>query len=86
LDGRVRLGETEYTLNLANTKSVFRLRCPNEQCVEGDFDLSANLANAIFARKEAAEGELICQSWRNRTTIDRVSCHHTLCYKLVLGH
>ena len=85
-EGRAKLGEIKYTLNLANAKSIFRLSCPNEQCVEGDFDLSASLANAIFTREETAEGELICQGWRSRTTIGRVPCHHILRYKLVLGY
>ena len=85
-EGRAKLGEMKYTPNLANAKSVFRLSCPNEQCVEGDFDLSASLAKAILARQETAEGELICGGWRSRTVIGRVPCHHVLRYKLTLGY
>src|SRR4051812_2271039 len=37
----------KYSVNLAKAKSVFRFSCPNDQCVGGDFDLSAEVAKAI---------------------------------------
>lgn len=81
-----RRGEMKYTVNLAHAKSVFRVSCPNSECVGGDFDLSRELANAVAGRQETASGELICQGWRSRTTIDSVLCRNVLRYKLSLGY
>lgn len=84
--GFVRRGEMKYTVNLAHAKSVFRVSCPNNECVGGDFDLSRELANAVAARHEAASGDLICQGWRSRTTIDSVLCRNVLRYKLNMSY
>jgi hypothetical protein len=43
-----KTSEIKYTVNLAHAKSVFRFNCTNDECVGGDFDLSAALANAVF--------------------------------------
>jgi hypothetical protein len=84
--GFVRRGEMKYTVNLAHAKSLFRFSCPNNECVSGDFDLSRELANAIAGRQEFTSGELICQGWRSRTTIDSVLCRNVLRYKLSIGY
>ena len=81
-ENRARRGEMKYTVNVAHAKSVFRFSCPNSECVEGDFDLSADLVNAIAGRHPTVMGELICQGWRSRTTIDRLPCHMILRYTL----
>jgi hypothetical protein len=85
-EGRARRGEMKYTVNLAHAKSLFRFSCPNGECVCGDFDLSTELANAIADREEEVTGELVCQGWRSRTTIDNVLCHNILRYKLSIGY
>jgi len=81
-----RSSELKYTVNLANAKSVFRFDCPNQECVEGDFDLSTDLANAVAAGHTIASGEVVCRGWRSKTTIDRVYCGHILRYKLTVGY
>lgn len=77
-----RNSEIKYTVNLANAKSRFRFSCPNDQCVSGDFDLSAELAQAVAARQTTLTGELICQGWRSQTAIGEAHCHQILRYKL----
>jgi hypothetical protein len=77
-----RNSEIKYTVNLANAKSRFRFSCPNDQCVGGDFDLSAELAQAVAARQTTLTGELICHGWRSQTAIGEVHCHQILRYKL----
>jgi hypothetical protein len=77
-----RNSEIKYTVNLAHAKSRFRFICPNEQCVGGDFDLSATLAQAVAARRSTISGELTCQGWRSQTAIDQAHCQHVLRYKL----
>ena len=79
-------GEMKYTVNLSHAKSVFRFDCPNTECVQGDFDLSDELAHAIASRQEIAAGEVECQGWMSKTTIDRIHCHHILRYTLNLGY
>jgi hypothetical protein len=81
-----RSSQVKYTVNLAHAKSVFRFDCPNQECVEGDFDLSADLASAVASGQTSVSKEVICQGWRSKTTIDRVPCGHILRYKLTLGY
>ena len=85
-EGLIRRGEMKYTVNLAHAKSLFRFSCPNSECVGGDFDLSADLANAVAGRHEVASGELVCEGWRSRTAIDKLPCHNILRYKLSIGY
>ena len=85
-DGVTRSSQIKYTVNLDNAKSVFRFDCLNTECVRGDFDLSERLAEAVATRQTTATGEMCCQGWRSKTTIDTVHCHNILRYKLSLGY
>ena len=85
-EGVTRNSQIKYTVNLANAKSVFRFSCQNSECIGGDFDLSEELAKAVAARRKTASGEMCCQGWRNKTTIDTVRCHNILRYKLSFGY
>jgi len=85
-DGQSRSSHVKYSVNLANAKSVFRFNCPNHECIRGDFDLSAELAKAVQARRKIVSGEIVCQGWRSRTTVGKTRCHNILRYKLALGY
>ncbi len=85
-EDRARRGQMKYTPNLAHARSVFRVSCSNLECVEGDFDLTSELAAAIAARLATVSGELICQGWRSRATIGRLCCNTILCYTLNLEY
>jgi len=84
--GVTKSSQIKYTVNLANAKSVFRFSCLNNECIGGDYDLSAALATAVAARRTSASGEICCQGWRNRATINTIPCHNILRYKLSLGY
>ncbi len=81
-DGVTKSSEIKYEVNLANAKSVFRFSCPNNECVQGDFDLSEELANAVDAHRTTVTGEIVCQGWLSRAAIDKTHCHNILRYKL----
>ena len=83
--GRTPQSEVKYTFNLAHAKALFRFACPNNECVEGNFDLSAALARAVVERRRTLNGEVRCQGWQSKATIDQVCCDHVLRYKLTLG-
>jgi hypothetical protein len=85
-EGLSRNSQIKYTVNPEHAKSVFRLDCPNNECVAGDFDLSEALAQAVAAREAIVNGEMCCQGWLSKTTIDRVHCHNILRYKLTLEY
>ena len=85
-EGHTKSGNIKYTVNLAHSKSLFRFDCPNNECVGGDFDLSAELANAVANRNTVGEGVLTCQGWRSKTTIGEMSCLNVLRYKFSLGY
>ena len=77
-----RNSEIKFTVNLAHAKSLFRFNCPNDQCVGGDFDLSAELAKAVEKHQTNLTGEVICQGWRSQTEIGQERCLNTLRFKL----
>lgn len=81
-----RTSEIKYTVNLANAKSAFSFICPNNECIEGDFDLSQELASAVAARLSVVTGEACCKGWCSKTTIGTMQCGNILRYKLSLGY
>ncbi len=85
-EGVTKTGQVKYTVNLANAKSVFRFNCPNNECIRGDFDLTEQLADAVGRRRRTVLGEMTCQGWRSKTTIDTVRCGNILRYKLTLAY
>ena len=85
-EGITQNRQIKYTVNPAHAKSVFRLDCNNGECVRGDFDLSEVLARAVAARQGIVSGEMCCQGWLSKTTIDQVRCNHILRYKLSLEY
>ncbi len=85
-EGLTRNSKIKYSVNLANAKSVFRFSCPNHECIRGDFDLTDQLAAAVASKRTAVNGEMLCEGWRSKTTIDTVHCHNILRYTLTLGY
>jgi hypothetical protein len=85
-EGVARNRQIKYTVNPAHAKSVFRLDCQNSDCVCGDFDLSQALMQAVATRQATASGEMCCQGWLSKATIDRIQCRNILRYKLSLEY
>jgi hypothetical protein len=85
-DGVTKGSAIKYEVNLANAKSVFRFSCPNSECVQGDFDLSEELAKTVDAHRTTAAGEIACQGWLSKASIDKVHCHNILRYKLTMTY
>ena len=85
-EGASKNSHIKYTVNPEHARSVFRLDCPSSECVGGDFDLSEALAQAVAAREETVTGEMCCQGWSSKTTIDQIHCHNILRYKLTLTY
>jgi hypothetical protein len=83
-EGLSKSSEIKYAVNLSNAKSVFRFNCQNNECIRGDFDLSEELAKAVAAKRKLITGEMCCQGWRDKTSIDTLPCHNILRYKLNL--
>ena len=84
--GVSKCSQIKYRVNLDNAKSVFRFDCVNPDCIRGDFDLSEELANAVSSRITTASGEMCCQGWRSKATIDTFHCHSILRFTLSLGY
>ena len=84
--GVSRTSEIKYTVNLAHAKSVFCFDCSNIECVRGDFDLSEDLARAVAARRANLSGEMSCQGWRSKNTIETLRCGNILRYTLSLSY
>ncbi|HVM61630.1 MAG TPA: hypothetical protein VMV72_12275 [Verrucomicrobiae bacterium] len=79
-------GELKYVVNLEHARSVFRFCCPNHECIGGDFDLTKELASAVARKLTDVSGELSCQGWQNKATVDTVHCQNILRYKLKLSY
>ena len=75
-----------YDVNLGHAKSVFRLDCPNAECVQGDFELTKELAAAATKRAKTVEGELRCNGWQDRASIKKTKCNRAIRYKLKLAY
>ena len=39
--------QLKYMVNLSHAKSVFRFKCPNHECMRGDFELTKEVAEAV---------------------------------------
>jgi hypothetical protein len=85
-DSGSKSGRINFSVNLQNAKSIFRLRCPNTECIRGDFDLTEVLTSAVGAHRKNVAGEIVCRGWRSRTTIDTVPCGNILSYKITLAY
>jgi hypothetical protein len=85
-EGVTKNNQIKYTPNLDKARSVFRIDCPNNGCIGGDFDLTEQLAAAVAAHRTTVTGEMCCQGWQSKTTIDTVHCHNILRYKLSLAY
>ena len=85
-EGVTRNRQIKYTVNPVHAKSVFRLDCLNDECVCGDFDLSEALTQAVATSQANVTGEMRCQGWRRKSTIDRNHCHNILRYTLSLAY
>ena len=81
-DGGKKGSQLKYEVNLSNAKSVFRFKCPNSECIHGDFDLTEKLADAIAKHDTSVTGEMECKG----NTINRCRCGNVLRYTLLLKH
>ena len=84
--GVTQNSQLKYVVNIEHAKSVFRFRCPNEECIRGDFDLTEELAGAVAKHRTLVTGELSCQGWQNKAMINTVHCHNILHYELKLAY
>ena len=83
--GITKYRQITYDVTLSHAKSIFRLDCPNNECVQGDFDLTKELEAAATKRTKIVAGELCCNGWQNKAAIQKTKCNHVLRYKLKLG-
>ncbi len=84
--GASKNSQIKFLPSLAIAKSVFRIDCPNQGCIRGDFDLTKPIANAVAKRHTTVSAEMQCQGWQSKTTIDTVRCHNILRYTLDLKY
>ena len=85
-EGVSRNRQIKYTVNIEKARSVFRIECLNHDCVGGDYDLTELLAQAVDQRQTRATGEMCCQGWQDKDSIDKVHCHHKLAFTLALEY
>jgi hypothetical protein len=85
-EGVSRNSQIKYTVNPNHAKSVFRFDCVNDECIRGDFDLSEALAQAVAGRRTTVTGEMCCEGWLSKTTIDQIRCRNILRYKFSLEY
>lgn len=85
-EGLGRKHQIKYTVNPEHARTVFRLDCPNPECIRGDFDLSEIISQAIQLGLPMASGEVSCQGWLTKHTIDKIPCHQLLRYKFVFEY
>ena len=84
--GITKYRQVTYDVTLSHAKSIFRLDCPNTECVQGDFELTEELEAAVTKCTKIVAGELCCNGWQNKESIQKTKCSHVLRYKLKLGY
>lgn len=75
-----------YVVNLDNARSIFRMECRNDECIQGDFDLTNQLAKAVAQHATSVTGEVCCPGWQSKARINEVKCRNILRYKLKLAY
>lgn len=85
-DGLNKTGELRYRANVGHAKSVFSFVCQSIECLEGDFDLSEALSEAVAKRCKTVEGEIRCQGTRVKSKENKKPCQNLLRYKLTLDY
>ena len=85
-EGETRNSQIKFTPNLDTAKAVFRITCPNQGCIGGDFDLTKPLARAVTEHRTTVKAEMCCQGWMSKTTINAEHCHNILRYTLNLTY
>jgi hypothetical protein len=85
-DGTTQYRQLSHDVNLDYAKTVFRLDCCNDECVQGDHELTEELAKAVANRSKSVAGELCCNGWQNKASIKKTKCSHVIRYKLKLGY
>jgi hypothetical protein len=85
-EGQTQYRQLSYDVNLTHAKSVFRLDCCNDECIQGDYELTEELAKAIAKRSKKVVGELACDGWQNKASIKKTNCKHVLRYQMKLGY
>ena len=78
--------QIKYAVNLEHAKAIFRFDCPNKECIGGGFELSELLAGAVAERRKKLAGEMRCQGWRDKDSVNTIHCGNILRYGLTLGH
>jgi hypothetical protein len=76
----------KFAVNIQRAKAVLRFRCPNSDCIRGDFDLTGELAKAVKGHCTTVSGEMPCPGWFNKDTIRTLRCRNVLNYTLRLGY
>jgi len=85
-DGITKRSAMKYVANPEHAKSVLVFACPVRECAEGDFDLTAKLAQAVKGRKTKLEGEMYCFGSHKRASGTLAACRSVLRYTLRLGY
>jgi len=85
-DGLVQYRQMTHTVNLDHAKVVYRMNCCSDECVQGDHEITEELAKAVAKRSTTVSGELCCDGWQNKDLIRKAKCNHVLRYKLKLGY
>jgi len=85
-DGLTKGTEMKYVANMEHAKSVLVFACPVRECVGGDFDLTAKLAQAVRERLTKIEGEMHCFGSHKRASGTLAPCRSVLRYRLRLAY
>ena len=85
-EGMTKTTAIKYSANPEYAKSVLVFTCPIPECVGGDFDLTAKLAEAVANRQTKVTGELRCQGNHKKASGTVAPCRSVLRYKLSLAY
>jgi hypothetical protein len=74
--------EQETHLFLPERKAFFLFHCPYRECVNGGFDLTQDVKNAVAAINKTTLGKIECLGWQDEQRIGAHRCKLTASYKI----
>lgn len=82
--------ETEPTLNGRSfgpdSLAFFEFRCKNVECVDGGFDITKPLAEAIASGEPSITGRRVCRGWHSKQRVNEVRCHYELNFRVNINY
>ncbi len=64
--------------------AYFYMQCPYRECVQGGFDFSQGVKEAINKQSNEAIGRILCDGWQDQERINKHRCMLSVSYRVTV--